>query len=248
MLRHGAIVLRNAVPRAVLDPISDCIASMLEHYDQIPKEVIIRETEFEFPGKQQEWREIMIDGVHYNLDLVAFSQGRHSLFDPFRKSGLSDLTREAWPEMEVRENFITNVRRVFSAEATGYGDSPLSAHVDAQFHQHDLLGINFWTPLTDAGIDQPGLAVVPMGVEETRAYLEYNPEGYERTDQDIGLMHHFRTRKLESDDLAARFVRPQLRPGDVLAFTNYTIHATSVLPHMTKSRTSIEMRVLLLPT
>jgi hypothetical protein len=246
LLQHGTVLIRNAISAEALGPVSLSIAAMLDHYDQIPEDVILRETEFEVPYKKEEWREILVDGVHYNMDLVAFSQGRHSLFEPLRNSRLSSLVREAWPEMEVRENFISNIRRVFSREATGYGDAPLTSHVDAQFHQHELLGINFWTPLTDAGINEPGLAIVPMGVEDTRAFLEYNPEGYERTEHDFSFMHLFRTKKYENEELKARFVRPQMHPGDVLAFTNFTIHATSLQPHMTKSRTSIEMRVLLL--
>jgi len=39
-------------------------------------------------------------------------------------------------------------------------------------HQHDQLGVNFWLPLTTAGANRPGLAIVPLGVEETKNYLK----------------------------------------------------------------------------
>jgi hypothetical protein len=251
MLAHGTMVLRNAVPPEVIEPLGAAVEAMMDHYDAIPADVIRREMEHEGAARRGIWLEILEDGVHYNQDLVVHSQGLHTLFDPLRKSNLIDLVSRAWPEMEVRENFITNVRRLLPPGKPGYGDTPLASHIDAQFHQHELLGINFWTPLTNAGIEEPGLAVIPIGVEDTRRYLEYNPDGYERRPGDIGHMHQFRTEKLEptalqQSGLANSIVRPKLRPGDVLAFTNFTIHATSVEPHMTKQRTSIEVRVLLL--
>jgi hypothetical protein len=251
MLARGTMVLRKAVPLEVIEPLGAAVQDMMDHYDAIPADVIHREMEHEHPVRRGIWQEILEDGVHYNQDLVVHSQGRHTLFDPLRKSHLIDLVSKAWPEMEVRENFITNARRLLPPGKLGYGDTPLAPHVDAQFHQHELLGINFWTPLTNAGIEEPGLAVIPMSVEDTRRYLEYNPDGHERRPGDIGHMHQFRTEKmelaaLEQSGLAKAIVRPKLQPGDVLAFTNFTIHATSVEPHMTKERTSVEVRVLLL--
>lgn len=250
IISHGSVILRNAVPDSLIIPLGDAVEAMMKHYDAIPAEIIRREMEFDEAARQNVWREILNDGVHYNADLVTFSQGRHSLFDPLRRTRLQTLLEEGWPEKLVRENFVTNVRRIYSRDSSGYADTPLEPHIDAMFHQHDNLGINFWTPLTDAGIDQPGLAVMPMGVEETQAFVEYNPDGYERASHDHANMHLFRYQKLEPQalrdaGLADRFIRPKMRRGDILAFTNYTIHATSMEPHMTKCRTSIEVRVLL---
>jgi ectoine hydroxylase-related dioxygenase (phytanoyl-CoA dioxygenase family) len=250
MLARGTVILRRAVPSAVVEPLGHAVQCMMDHYDAIPADVIRREMEHEEPGRKNMWQEVLKSGVHYNADLIAFSQGRHSLFDPFRKSRLAELVSQAWPEKEVRENFITNVRRVFGAERLGYADTPLATHIDAMVHQHETLGINFWTPLTNAGIEEPGLAVIPMSVHDTRVYLEYDPKGYALRPDDIGNLRYFRYEKLdpaalESAGMTGRFERPMLRPGDVLAFTNYTIHATSVEPRMTKHRVSIEVRILL---
>lgn len=64
-------------------------------------------------------------------------------------------------------------------------------------------------------------------------------------------MNLFKHRHLTADALTglgldAAFVHPMLEPGDVLAFSNYTIHETSVRPGMNRPRTNIEVRVLLL--
>jgi Phytanoyl-CoA dioxygenase (PhyH) len=255
MLSAGVILLRNAVSADILSPIAEEVERMMDHFDGIPAAVLQREMQSDVdPGRQSLWSEILHHGVHYNYDLVVFSRGRYSLHDPLRKSPLAELMRSAWPECKIRENHITNVRRVFPKQniENVYSDQPLTPHVDAMFHQHNSLGVNFWLPLTTAGKDRPGLAVLPMGVEETKAYLQYNPKGYAPRAYDFASMHHFRHEKLELDELKKAglyesFAKPQMNPGDALAFTNFTIHATNTDAAMTHPRTSIEGRVLIEP-
>ena len=250
MLSAGVILLRGAVSDEIILPIAEEIERMMDHFDGIPAEVLQREMESEDAYRRSILSQILKSGVHYNYDLVVFSRGRHSLYDPIRKSLLAGLMAEAWPDQKIRENPITNVRRVFPKNSSGYSDMPLTAHVDAMFHEHDKLGINFWLPLTSAGKERPGLALVPMGVEETKIYLEYNAQGYEPREPDIASMNHFRTEKLELESLreaGMKFVKPYMNPGDALAFTNFTIHATYIHEAMTHPRTSIEGRMLVEP-
>jgi hypothetical protein len=120
--------------------------------------------------------------------------------------------------------------------------------VDAQFHYIHELSINFWTPLTACGKDSPGLEVILLGVQETRDYLEFNEAGYEPGPDDIALMHHFRWNKarldkLKESGLAKHIWAPEFEEGDILAFTNFTMHATHYLPGMKTPRTSVEVRV-----
>jgi ectoine hydroxylase-related dioxygenase (phytanoyl-CoA dioxygenase family) len=115
------------------------------------------------------------------------------------------------------------------------------------FHEHDRLGINCWVPLTAAGKDRPGVAVMPLGVRQTRAYLKYSGNGYESREGEISNMNHFRHENLAQEELqkaGLSFVSPQLVPGDALVFTNFTIHATYINRGMTDPRTSIECRTL----
>jgi hypothetical protein len=248
MLSHGAVFLRHAVPDDVILPLAEEIERMIDHFDGIPAEVIRREMQSDDAYRRSVWSQVLRNGVHYNYDLVVFSRGRHSLYDPIRKSLLANLLRDGWSGHQIVENSVTNVRRVFPANATGYSDTPLKSHVDAMFHQHDALGINFWLPLTTAGKDRPGLAVVPMGIEESKRYLEYSAHGHEPRDGDFAAMHHFRHEKLEPEKLQAaglNFVIPHMNPGDTLAFTNFTIHATYVDEGMAHPRTSIEGRMLI---
>ncbi len=251
LLSNGAVLIRRAVSDEVISPLADEVERMIDHFDEIPPEVIRREMQSEDAYRRSVWAQILNSGVHYNYDLVVFSKGRHSLFDAARKSNLIDLLRDAWPGHQILENPITNVRRVFPKERGGYSDTPLKPHVDAMFHQHDQLGVNFWLPLTTAGADRPGLAIVPLGVEETKNYLEYSSAGYESREGDFAAMNHFRHEKLDVEKMRKarlNFVTPQINPGDVLAFTNFTIHATHVDKGMDSPRTSIECRMLIAPS
>jgi hypothetical protein len=127
-------------------------------------------------------------------------------------------------------------------------DRPIGFHVDAQFFNDDRLGINFWTPLVACGVEAPGMVVIPMSVADSRKYLEHDRSGHDAVEGDIALMHHFRCCKMASDVMTAnrlseRSWAPEFALGDVLAFTNFTIHATHCTPAMTQPRSSLEIRV-----
>ena len=251
LLDHGAVLLRSAVPDSIIGPLRAEIDAMMDHYAVIPQSVIDREFRFEPGYLLSHWDERLRLGTYYNQDLITFSQGRHSLFDVLRGSGLAALTELAFPEKLVWENFVTNVRRVYPAgSAADRRAAPLTIHVDAQFHQHDTLGINFWTPLISVGQFRPSLQVLPLGIEDTKKFLDYSEVGHVDVEDKLASMNHFRCDRMEPSCLEAaglidQFWMPTLDAGDVLAFSNFTMHATYVRPDMTLPRTSIEARILL---
>ena len=251
MTEQGAVLIRSAVPPAIIEPLAAEVEAMMDHYSAIPKAVIARESRYELPMIAAFWKDRYDKATHYNQDLITFSKGRFSLFDVLRGSGLAMLAEQAFPDRLVWENFISNVRRVYPVQSEDVrGDAPLHIHVDAQFHQHTSLGINFWTPLTPAGLDSPGIQVLPLGVERTRKYLDYSETGHDDVVQVLASQHHFRCERMELAALDAvglleQFWAPEMDPGDVLAFTNFTMHASYVEAGMTLPRTSIEARVLL---
>jgi hypothetical protein len=251
IIESGAVLIRSAVPDTILAPLAAEIDAMMDHYSAIPKSVVDRENRYEDRNIAAHWVQRYKHATHYNQDLITFSKGKYSLFDVLRGSGLAALAEKSFPDKLIWENFITNVRRVapvFSEHKRG--DAPLHVHVDAQFHQHNILGINFWTPLSSAGTDRPGIQVLPLGVEQTKEYLDYSEAGHPDITQDRN-QQHFRTERMEPSALQAagladKFWAPAMQPGDVLAFTNFTMHASYVKPEMSVPRTSIEARVLLL--
>lgn len=251
--QHGVILLRNAVRQEVLQPVANAAFQMIDHFNAIPRDVIEREIAFDSDSVRTEWRQKLGHGLHYNMDLINFTQGRHSLFDPLRKSGLLDMAAEAWPETLAQENYVSPLHRIYPEGRTeGYAGASLHMHVDAAFHQFNLLCLNFWTPLTKAGGDRPGLQVLPMGIADSKAYMEFKSEGHADAGQQQANFSRFRVHKaeleaLEEAGLLHALWRPTLEPGDVLVFTNFTIHGTWSEPGMSDQRTSIEARVLLHP-
>ena len=171
-----------------------------------------------------------------------------SYFDIIRSNGLWDLTARAFPESDITESIAASSRRVTTGELRSFFDRPLDLHVDSQYFYTDRFSINFWTPLTACGKNAPGLTVLLIGVRETRDYLEFNETGYEPGPGDIAHMHKFRCSKMQLEVLQEHELlrykwSPEFEKGDILAFTNLTMHATHYLPSMTQPRTSIEVRV-----
>jgi hypothetical protein len=252
LIDHGVILLRNAVPPDVIEPLRATAAAMIEHFDSIPRDVIEREILDEDPAVRLWWDQKLAHGLHYNMDIVNFSRGAQSLFDPIRRTSMGELLAAAWPDHKVVENHVSPLHRIFPpGEAPGFNGPPLQMHVDAAFHKCDTLGLNFWTPLTPAGGERPGLAVLPLGVKAAQAYMEFNPDGHDG-EPETANQSKFRNSKallenLERAGLAKDLWRPLLNPGDILVFTNFTIHGTWCEAGMTSPRTSIEARVLLIP-
>jgi hypothetical protein len=51
--------------------------------------------------------------------------------------------------------------------------------------------------------------------------------------------------KLHEHELSKYLWAPEFEKGDILAFTNFTTHATHYLPEMTQPRSSVEVRISL---
>jgi hypothetical protein len=99
-----------------------------------------------------------------------------------------------------------------------------------------------------AGKDSSGIKVVLLGGQQTKDYLEFDEAGYATVLGDVVNMHHFRCNKLRFDklqehELVKYLWAPEFEKRDILAFTNFTMHATHCLPEMTQPRTSLEVRI-----
>jgi hypothetical protein len=245
LLSCGAVMIRSAADVRTLQRIADLLNNLFDAHVNLPPEEFAKHMASSDYDEQEFWREIQRGHI---FDKALKAAGRISYFDILRDSGLWDLAARAFPEAEVVESQVANCRRVTDGELNRLWDQPIPFHIDAQFFYTHRLSINFWTPLVACGIDAPGLKVVPLGVAQTRKYLEYNPVGYELDQADLAHMHKFKTEKmelpaLEANALLARAWAPHFRPGDVLAFTNFTMHATHCTSAMTKPRMSVEARV-----
>jgi hypothetical protein len=242
---RGAVMLRGAADPQLLDRIQQQLAELFEQYGKISAEEFTRHLASEDPIERDFWEQIKISHI---FDRTFKQFAGMSYFDIMRKSGLWDFVARAFPESEIVESAVSNSRRITASETRQFWDQPIAFHVDSQFFYDDKLSINFWTPLVPCGVSAPGLKVVLLGVAETKEYLEYNEHGYDPGPNDIARMHKFRTHKmdyasLQNADLLKDVWAPEFDKGDILAFTNFTMHATHVTQSMSQSRTSIEVRV-----
>jgi hypothetical protein len=245
ILRRGAVMLRNAADPDLLDQVKYGIDGMFAQYAKAPAENLAHSATDGTIDQSDAWNQVKRSHI-YDPAFKEFTG--LSYFEIIRRSGLWDLAASAFPESEVGESSQCTCRRAMAGDLQIFFDTPTEFHVDAQFHSIHQLSINFWTPLTACGKDSPGLKIILLGLQKTRSYLDFSEVGYEPGPEDIGCMRHFRCSKerldqLEEHGLAKCIWVPEFRKGDILAFTNFTMHATHCLPDMTKPRTSVEVRV-----
>jgi hypothetical protein len=118
----------------------------------------------------------------------------------------------------------------------GYGRQ-LGWHSDAQAHGAPRFTVNLWTPLEDCGEQRPGLRMVLLGHDEAYALSGI--------DEATGKCDPAARRQLNDDPAifgGAPIFAPEMRRGDILFFTHWTIHGTYVTPEMSESRLSAELR------
>ncbi len=125
---------------------------------------------------------------------------------------------------------ISNVRRMLPSS------KPLPFHQDETLLGHRLL--NVWVPLTDCGSDAPGLQVVLGSWRELldTVSIPDSPMIAER--------QHIAEARVLSAFPADAFYAPEFLAGDAMVFKGSTIHRTLVKSGMTRSRLSVELRLM----
>ncbi len=245
IMSRGAVMLRKAADPKLLDTIRSKLDDLFAQYSRVPQSEIDKRIASDDPVERDFWEQIKLSHIY---DKTFKSFANLSYFDIARQSGLWEMIERAFPESSVTESRVCNSRRITEGGRPDFFDKPIEFHVDAQVFYTHQLSINLWTPLVDCGVKAPGLKVILLGVRDTLRYLEYNEAGYKPEPGDIANMHKFRCQKmlepaLADSGLLERAWAPEFRKGDVLAFTNFTMHATHSTPEMTLARTSVEVRV-----
>jgi hypothetical protein len=245
IMSRGAVMLRKAVDSRLLGKIQESVNALFAQYANVPAAEFDQHLASDDPLERDFWEQVKLSHV-FDRTFKPFSG--YSYFDIVRSSGLWDFAGQAFPETDLTESGVCNCRRVTEGELHKFWDQPIEFHVDSQFFYDHQLSINFWTPLNACGLNAPGIKVILLGVRETRDYLEYNEAGYEPRPKDIGRMHKFRCNKMHLDQLEIndrlKYVwAPEFNQGDVLAFTNFTMHATHRTSSMMEPRTSVEVRI-----
>lgn len=115
-------------------------------------------------------------------------------------------------------------------------------HIDASIHNDELLSLNFWCPLMACGRDAPGLKVHRAGIDQVKALTGYDP-AKPRGDSFRNPRFDpitFDQSRVEAQLDPAGWFAPEMEPGDVLVFSNWTWHSTVLVGDM--PRISVEGR------
>lgn len=132
------------------------------------------------------------------------------------------------------------------AETADNATVGIRLHTDGMYYDDERFGLTVWIPLDPCGRAAPGLELVIADHHDVRAYSGFDlrrPAPAERKWN----WHKYRPGAFETDVIrahyGARVVVPEFRPGDVLIFSNWTIHGTHRTPEMTGRRSAIHLRV-----
>lgn len=172
----------------------------------------------------------------YPEDMDDPTKARWQFFQLFEQSCLRDVVAGLLgPNAAMLINFCNPRRqRPLSSKRAS---NPVPFHQDGAFMDKSSGVINFWTPLIDCGVKAPGLEVVTC-----------NPgELLDPVKADGGAVGVYRSIDLSEEYLAERYGResfwaPELNCGDVLVFTEKTLHRTHITPEMDTLRISAELR------
>ena len=139
--------------------------------------------------------------------------------------------------------YLQNNRIVMRRQRAGNKHREVPYHQDLYTQPKGVSGvINFWTPFVNAGVDAPGVEVVPVRFKKL---LPTRPMPLIPENESFDKIHITRESVIEMcDGKEDVFWHPEVRKGDTLVFMEDTIHRTYITPDMPHERQSIEIRVL----
>jgi len=245
---YGAILIRGAGDPRLLEEIRERCVGWLKQYEHMSEEELTYRAKEGPEAERSFWWHVRLGHV-YDYRLKEAGGEYMPFHEVLRRSGMEKMTQLAFPEYQFSRSKVTNARRVNSIRPGRiFSDAPISFHVDAQYHFEKAFSINFWAPMVHCGIDAPSLEVILSPIEETKRFLDYKPEGHPPREKDYANMHKFLTHKATPEIIAEHygkdaFYAPVMEPGDMLAFSNHTLHRTHMVKGMEKQRISLELRL-----
>lgn len=145
-------------------------------------------------------------------------------------------------ENYFHENFVVPIGYVMARQHAGVFDARnttyVAYHQDIDFIGDGFESLNCWVPLDDCGEDAPGLELIPVRLRENLNKM------LPASVPPVGL----RFKSYEAQVIETRFAdaprfRPVMRVGDVLIFSECTLHRTHHVAGITRARQSMEVRV-----
>lgn len=109
-----------------------------------------------------------------------------------------------------------------------HSERALPYHQDYEYIGPVKQAVNLWIPLSAAGGQHPGLELWQGSPQEAQL-VHGQPEEVRQA--------------ILAQAPAEAWWQPEMKPGDILIFTTYTVHRTYITPEMSGERVSYELRV-----
>lgn len=156
------------------------------------------------------------------------------LFELIDRSGLGEVVEDYLQEPVTIAIQKCTLRRADPSPPGGW-------HQDGSF-MGDTRAINVWIPLSDCGVDAPGLDFVPRRIDEVLD-TGMAGSGAEHLDDSDGVSPKSVLIAPSTVERAAgdsEVVRPAFSPGDVMLFDDRFLHRTGSSERMVRPRYAIE--------
>ncbi len=228
---YGCLVMRNAIPREAalaLQPLVrqtfiDCDLALAANDAGLP---MARTAYFSFLDAATTPKALKMFRSFGSVPMLLAPSATNEFARQIHNSRITELAEaflgsEPWigsVKSSVRQSDITaDVRRVFHQDATFFGGDGTAT-------------INFWVALSDAGIDRPGIEILPqkLNTELVRGQVGATV-GWEVFEETIAELFGL-------DKLWA----PPVEPGDAIVFDQMNVHRTYLTDGMIDTRFAIE--------
>lgn len=124
----------------------------------------------------------------------------------------------------------------------------ISLHTDGIIQGTTQDVLCFWAPLHPCGVTAPGLAVVPAGkhevIEHLRKHFSHQIPGW-KSETEWNSTAAFKAETIR--ETFGEPYSPAMYPGDVMLFTNWTIHGSYITPEMQGKRSAAVLRLIRIP-
>jgi hypothetical protein len=221
--RHGCALIRGLIPADVTAQYRQLIDHVFNAADHDPASSDLYDPLFDLVTIKPDDRKWVRSG---GAVLAADSpRALNELASLLTKFGLMDLSQA-----------ILGVQPLLSCEKLALrrtdpdADFPAVWHQDGAFLGRETRSVNFWIALTPAGIDRPGIEIMPLVCD---SILPTGTPGslYSWDIAPDQIRNHF-------GDQASWI--PDFNPGDVLVFDHMNVHRTHQLPDMRQVRYALE--------
>jgi len=234
---HGCVLLRGAIPNQKVIAYRDALESIYERYDHALIDPNVKRDFDEFSKDE-------FDGVSRG-DVSPQMFAKFSGLDVVRLFADRKLEEVFSRTMGGYQPVLTTFMSV--APSAAHSSTGISLHADGIVQGTDRFITCLWTPFQPCGVDAPGLAVMTVPREKVLAYLQYKfptrqiPGWSSMTEwNDTGA---FEVKELFRAFGHDKLWNPAMEPGDVMLFTNWTIHGSNVTRSMTKRRSAAILRL-----